>query len=688
MSSCHDTQSPKPGVSTRIEARSKTALAARTTRIALAGQPNMGKSTLFNLLTGLNQHIGNWPGKTVERRSGTCHHAGRDFEIVDLPGTYSLTANSPEEVIAREYILREQPDVVVAVVSAANLERSLYLVSELICLPAPLVIGLNMMDVAVQEGLRVEPEVLQAALGVPVIPMTATRAAGVQELLQAVDDLLAGNCSFSPKIPEIRPDHRLTLATVEQAVAGFVPAPYPPNWVALKLLEGDAEITRRMQVELPLERWELVQQQLRRHEDALLAIASGRYEWIERMIRAAVARPRAGQIGLTQRLDRWAAHPLVGLLILAGMLGLVFWLTFTLGAPLQAWLDTQVVVRLSAWSAAWLASAPSWISGLVANGLIGGVGSVITFLPILVIFFAALAFLEDVGYMARSAYVMDNFMHLMGLHGKSFLPLFLGFGCNVPAVMGTRVIDSRPARLLTIFVAPLVPCTARMAVVAFLAPAFFGAQAVLVSWGLVLLALSLLILTGVALNRTVFRGERSAFVMEMPLYHLPNGRTIGLLVWQRTVSFIKKAGTTILGISVAIWVLSVLPGGSLETSFLASLGRFLEPVGRWMGLDWRLTVALLASFMAKENSIAVLGVIFGTAEGAGLAQTLAATFSPASALAFLTVSMLFIPCAATVAVIRQETGSWRWTLANVALLLAVSVAAGSGVYWLASALVK
>jgi ferrous iron transport protein B len=290
------------------------------------------------------------------------------------------------------------------------------------------------------------------------------------------------------------------------------------------------------------------------------------------------------------------------------------------------------------------------------------------------------------GYMAHSAYVMDNFMYLMGLHGKSFLPLFLGFGCNVPAVMGTRVIDSRPARLLTIFVAPLVPCTARIAVVAFLAPAFFGAQAALVSWGLVLLALFLLFLTGVALNRTVFRGERSAFVMEMPLYHLPNARTIGLLVWQRTVSFIKKAGTTILGISIAIWALSMLPGGALETSFLASLSRFLEPVGRWMGLDWRLTVALLASFVAKENSIAVLGVIFGSAEGAGLAHTLAATFSPASALAFLTVSMLFIPCAATVAVIRQETGSWRWTLANIALLLAVSSAAGSGVYWLASKL--
>ncbi len=679
MSSCHEV--PRPAEQAIRTASQDTAC------IALAGQPNMGKSTLFNLLTGLNQHTGNWPGKTVERRSGSFSYEGHDFEVVDLPGTYSLTANSPEEVIAREYILREHPNVVVAVVSAANLERSLYLVSELICLPAPLVIGLNMMDVAAQEGLRVEPEVLQAALGVPVIPMTATRSIGVRDLLQAVDDLLAGRRTLSPKTPEIRPDHRQALETVQQAVAGYVPAPYPPEWVALKLLEGDAEITRRMQVELPPERWELVQGQLLKHEDALLAIASGRYEWIERMVRAAVARPKAGQIGLTQRLDRWAAHPIGGLFILALMLGLVFMTTFTLGAPVQAWLSTQVILRLSTLAASALAGAPSWLSGLVANGIIGGVGSVITFMPILVIFFAALAFLEDVGYMARSAYVMDNFMHLMGLHGKSFLPLFLGFGCNVPAVMGTRVIDSRKARLLTIFVAPLVPCTARMAVVAFLAPAFFGRQAVLVSWGLVLFSLLVLILTGVALNRTVFSGERTAFVMEMPLYHLPNARTIGLLVWQRTVSFFKKAGTTIFGISIVIWALSVLPGGSLQTSFLASLGRLMEPVGRLMGLDWRLTVALLASFVAKENSIAVLGVIFGTGKGAGLAQTLAATFSPASALAFLTVAMLFIPCAATVSVIRQETGSWRWTLANILLLLVVSVAAASGVYWIAARLV-
>jgi ferrous iron transport protein B len=316
---------------------------------------------------------------------------------------------------------------------------------------------------------------------------------------------------------------------------------------------------------------------------------------------------------------------------------------------------------------------------------------VLTFLPILVIFFAAFSLLEDVGYMARAAYVMDNFMHWMGLHGKSFLPLFLGFGCNVPAVIGTRVIDSWPARLLTILIAPLVPCTARMAVVAFLAPAFFGPQAALVSWGLVVLPLIVLILSGVALNWLLFKGERSAFIMEMPLYHIPNWRTVGLLVWQRSLSFVKKAGTLILVMSVGVWILASLPGGDLENSYLARLGQLLEPLGRGMGMDWRLVVALLTSFPAKENAIATLGVLYGrvgpnAGDGTSLAQTLAGTYSPAVALAFLTVTMLFIPCTATVAAIRQETGSWKWTWLNLGLMLSISITAGAAVFALARAL--
>jgi ferrous iron transport protein B len=280
---------------------------------------------------------------------------------------------------------------------------------------------------------------------------------------------------------------------------------------------------------------------------------------------------------------------------------------------------------------------------------------------------------------------MDNFMHMMGLHGKSFLPLFLGFGCNVPSILGTRVIDSKPARFLTILIAPLVPCTARMAVVAFLAPVFFGANAIFVSWGLVLVSLLMLVLSGSLLNRIIFKGQRSAFIMEMPLYHVPNSRTIGLLIWQRSLSFLKKAGTTILAMALVIWALSMLPSGDLNQSYLVQFGKLVEPIGQWMGFDWRLTVALITSFPAKENAVATLGVLFGSSPDAALAQTLTSTFSVASALSFLVVTMLFIPCMATVAVIRQETNSWGWTLLNIALLLIISIAAGAGVYHLAAA---
>ncbi len=652
------------------------AIRERPILVALAGQPNVGKSTLFNLLTGLHQHVGNWPGKTVERKEGYFTFNGHSYRLVDLPGTYSLTAHSPEELIAREFIVQERPDVVVALVDAAALERSLYLVAELLPLPAPVVVALNMMDVAQQEGIQVEPEVLQAALGAPVVPMSATRGVGVQELLETVERMARGDLPYTPRLPQIRQDHQEVLEVIEREITGHVPEPYPREWVALKLLEGDPEITRMMRGALPPERREEVQAILRAHDDAQVAVASGRYEWIGRMVRAAVTRPRVGQIGLTERLDRWATHPFWGLVILAGILGLVFWLTYTVGAPLQGLLETYLVGTLADGARSLLSGAPAWLSGLLADGIIGGAGAVLTFLPILVIFFAAMAFLEDVGYMARAAYMMDGFMHLIGLHGKSFLPLFLGFGCNVPAILGTRVIESRRARLLTILLAPLVPCTARMAVIAFLAPAFFGPAAPLVAWGLILLSMGTLALAGIALNGLLFRGRRSAFIMELPLYHLPNGRTIGLSVWQRTGAFVRKAGTVILVVSVVIWALSVLPGGDVEASYLAQLGKSVEPVGRLMGLDWRLTVALLSSFIAKENSIATLGVLFRTGEEEGLADSLATTYSIATALAFMVVQLLFIPCVATVAAIRQEAGSWRWTVFSIVLLLVISLLAG------------
>ena len=648
--------------------------------VALAGQPNVGKSTVFNLLTGLNQRVGNWPGKTIEQKVGACRYNDRALRVVDLPGIYSLTANSPEEVIARDFIIKEKPDVVVAIIGAATLERNLYLVSELLSLPAPVVIGLNMMDVAERERIRIEPQVLQAAIGVPVVPMVATRNQGVRDLIAAVEAVVDGRFEYEPRRPQIRKDHREVLEQIEALIEDAVPEPYPLRWTALKLLEGDSEMTRLVRERLSDEGWTAVHAILLEHEDAVIAIASGRYDWIGRMTRAALFRPQAGQITLTERWDRLATHPIWGLGLLAVALTLIFGLTYSLGGPLQEALDAHVIGSLADWLTATLSGGPPWLTGLLVDGVLAGAGTVLTFVPILIIFFASMALLEDLGYMARAAYVMDGFMHLMGLHGLSFLPLFLGFGCNVPSVIGTRIIDGPRARLLTILLAPLVPCTARMVVVAFLAPIFFGSYATLVSGGLILMSLVVVAVVGVAINKLVLRRERVAFIMELPLYHIPNARTIAFSVWQRTLEFISKAGSIILIVSVVLWALSVFPGEA-EESALALIGRQLEPVGQLMGLSWKMVLALLTSFLAKENAIATLGVLYGVGEGGlGLQEALAGAVSPAAALSFLVVQMLFIPCAATLAVIRQETGSWKWTLFELGLMLAISVTGGVAVF--------
>jgi ferrous iron transport protein B len=429
------------------------------------------------------------------------------------------------------------------------------------------------------------------------------------------------------------------------------------------------------------ERWEAVHTILKQHEDAFLAVAGGRYEWIGRMMRAAVVRPPTGQIALTDRLDRIATHPILGLILLMVVFGLVFWLTYALASPIQTWLDTDAASVVKAWLQLVLADAPRWVVSLLLDGVIAGVGTVLTLLPILVVFFAALVLLEDTGYLARAAYIMDRFMHPMGLHGKSCLALYMGFGCNVPAVLGARVVEAERGRLLTILLTPLVPCAARLAVLAFLTPIFFPHNPALVSWSLV--ALNLLVLAGIGVlaNRTLFHGEQMAFIMELPLYHLPNLRTISLQVWHRTLAFIRHAGTIILAVSVAVWILASFPGPTIEQSLLAGLGRLLAPLGQLMGLDWRMMVALLTSFLAKENTIATLGVLYYTGEGEiSLAQALAGDLSPVSALAFLIVQMLFIPCVATVAIMFQETGSWRWTIFSIVLLLVISFGVGIAIY--------
>jgi ferrous iron transport protein B len=641
--------------------------------IALTGQPNVGKSSLFNSLTGLNQHVGNWSGKTVECKVGEFTFQDTAFTIVDLPGTYSLTASSEEERLARDYILKECPELIIAVVNAATLERSLYLVAELLLLPVPVIVALNMTDVAEREGIHVEPKVLEAALGIPVVPMVASRGSGLTELKETLQRLASHEISFQPRRPAILPAHQAVLDQLRGLIDPFVPPAYPEEWVALKLLEGDEELTGMMKSAMTAEAWEPVHALLYQHEDAILDIAGARYEWVARIIRAAVIEPRVTRVGLTSRLDRLLTHPLWGTILLIALLGGVFFLTYKVGSPLQNWLSRGIGQLAQIMRVGWV-NGPAWLVEFFAGGVLGGLGMVLTFLPILVIFFAILGFLEDTGYMARAAYLSDRWMHMMGLHGKSFMPILLGFGCNVPAIMGTRIIESKRARLLTTLLIPLVPCTARMAVIAILAAVFFGPNAFWISWGLVGFSLLILAGLGVVLHHFFFENEHVPFIMELPLYHLPNLKTIGIYTWENVLGFLKKAGTTILVATLIVWALAYFPHGDVMTSYLGMAGKSLEPVGKWMGLPWPVLVALLTSFIAKENTVATLGVLYGDL------AVLNTVIAPAAGLAFLVFQMLFIPCVATVAAIRQETRSWKWTLTSVGMQLALSLGVAVVVY--------
>jgi ferrous iron transport protein B len=643
-------------------------------RIALAGQPNVGKSTVFNLLTGLNQHVGNWTGKTVEQKTGAFSCRGTRCSIVDLPGTYSLSANSEEELIAREFIIKERPDLVVAVVDAATLERNLYLVAELLLLPSPVLLVLNMMDVAEKEGIRVEPAVLEKAIGIPVVPMAASRGQGVEELQDAIAAMLERRAEYGPNLPSILPAHKPVLEEARHLIEGYVPEPYPPDWAALKLLEGDEALSAALKERMPPEAWKAVNALLYKHEDAVLDIAGARYQWIGRMVRAAVVEPPASRTGLTARLDRYLTHPAVGTAALILLMGGVFWLTFSIGGPIQGWLGA-VMGELAAALRDAMAGVPPWLRELAAGGVLGGLGMVLTFLPILAIFYLALGLLEDTGYMARAAYLSDRFMHMMGLHGKSFMPIVLGFGCNVPAVLGTRIIESRNARIQTSLLVPFVPCTARLAVVSILAPIFFGKSAFWVTWALVAVNIAIMAVLGLVLHRYAFEDEHVSFIMELPLYHLPNAKTIGIYVWQNILGFLKKAGTVILAASLVVWALSYFPSGRIETSFLGMAGKWLAPASALLGLPWQVFIALLTSFAAKENTVATLAVLYGDI-GAALPSLVTAP----AALGLLAFQMLFVPCVGTIAAIKQETGSKAWTAFSVALMAILSFAVALGIY--------
>jgi ferrous iron transport protein B len=645
--------------------------------VALAGQPNVGKSTIFNILTGLSQHVGNWPGKTVEKKEGVHRADNILIKIVDLPGTYSLTAFSEEEKVARDFIIKEKPDLVVLVLNAAALERGLYLLAEVLLLNRPVVVAVNMLDVASNRGIQIDTKILQDTLGIPVIPMVAKRNSGIKELVVQISSMASCENKFHPQMPEVSSDHLDIYHDILKLVRPYIQEPYTPEWIAVKLMEGDPEVSKMVEDKAQKSARDEIEGLLIKHEDALHAVVNGRYDWIEKVSRTVVSRFKMGQVVLTDRIDHILTRPIFGIPVLLAVMAFVFFLTYAVGVPLQGWLSDQIqhfIKFCEPFTAGW----PAWIGGLLLNGVIGGAGSVLTFLPVLLIFFTVMAVLEDIGYMARAAFVMDRIMHLVGLHGKSFIPMFLGFGCNVPAVLGTRIIETRKARMITLLLIPFVPCTARLAVLTLVSAAIFRENAAYVSWSIVALNIFVLGIAGIFVNKTLWKQD-APFIMELPIYHTPDLKTILMVIWSRTLSFIRKAGTVILGVSLIIWLLSYFPKGVVEESFLASFGKLLQPLGVPLGLDWKMITALLTGLVAKENVVATLGVLYSVGRD-GLSNILPTIMSHESAAAFLVVMMLFIPCAATVAVLKKEMNDNKWFYATIVMTLAVSYLGGIAAY--------
>jgi ferrous iron transport protein B len=650
--------------------------------VALVGQPNVGKSTVFNILTGLSQHVGNWPGKTVEKKEGEHRIGDKLIRMVDLPGTYSLTAFSEEERIARDYIIQEKPDLVVLVLNAAALERSLYLLAEVLLLGRPVVVAINMLDVAQDQGTEVNAKSLQDSLGLPVVPMVARRNVGIKELVEQIVTADASTQrNYQHELPAVADDHLDVYRSILEIVRPHISSPFTPYWMAIKLMEGDPEASAMAKKIIPEVGWRAIQEMLLQHEDALHAVVKGRYDWIEKMTRASVSHFKMGQLVLTDRIDHILTRPVFGIPILLAVMALVFFLTYSVGVPLQNMIEDGMH-SLSQHAAPFLKTWPDWMQGLLINGVIGGAGSVLSFVPILLIFFAIMAFLEDVGYMARAAFVMDRIMHLVGLHGKSFIPMCLGFGCNVPAVLGARIIETRKARMITLLLIPFVPCTARLAVLTLVSAAIFGDKAVFASWLIVALNIAVLGVVGMLVNKTLWKQD-APFIMELPIYHRPDLRTIMIAIRSRIWAFVRKAGTVILGVSVIIWVISYFPTGTVEESWLASLGRLMEPLGVPLGLDWKMITALFTGLVAKETVVATLGVLYSVGDQ-GLASVLPTIMNHASAAAFLVVMMLFMPCVATIAVLKQEMNSNKWFYGAILMTLVISYAGGAAAYHLVS----
>ena len=670
--------------------------------VALAGNPNAGKTTVFNAITGAHHHVGNYPGVTVEKKEGLRQVGDAKVHVVDLPGTYSLTAYSLEEVVARNYVIDEQPDVIIDVVDASNLERNLYLTTQFIELGVPVVICLNMVDVAESMGRSIDIDLLSDLMGVPVVPTVASKGEGVEDLL--LKALEVAEQDLQPAQP-VRYGRELEshIAEITELIedAGGLPV-VPSRWVAIKLLEDDEEVRHDVahQIEGGLELLDRVEH-VRAHleevigDDAELALADRRYGFINGACAEAVTRSDEQAVDWSERIDRIVTSRILGIpIFLLLMLGM-FEMVFQLGAPPMGWLESAF-----GWLGTTVAELlpPGPLQSLIVDGIIGGVGGVLVFVPQIMLLFLAIALLEDSGYMSRAAFVVDKLMHHIGLHGKSFIPMLIGFGCTVPAILATRTLESRRDRLTTMLVAPLMSCGARLPVYVLLAGAFFTpAMAGKVIFGIYLLGVLIAIAMARIFRSTILKGPLTPFVMELPPYRMPTLKGTLLHMWERAWAYIRKAGTVILAASVIIWALLAYPKppegydlqGQPEIAYTAAgrIGQAIEPVIKPLGFDWKIGISLTAGIAAKEVVVSTLATTYsieeteesGT-EAVSDALRRDPVFTPLVAVAMMVFVLIYPPCVAAMTVLWRESGSWRWLVFEVAYTLTLAWVAAFAVY--------
>lgn len=635
--------------------------------IALVGNPNSGKTTLFNALTGSNQHVGNWPGVTVEKKEGKVKYKDESFNIVDLPGTYSLGAYSEDEVVARDFILKGNPDIVINVIDATNIERNLYLTTQLLEMNTKVILALNMMDEAKTKNIDIDLDSLSRKLGIPIIPTIALKEEGLDELLERTHtyihepDYISKDIDYGKDVESELEKLSLLLQDLD--------LDYPVNWTALKVLEKDSNILNLLKEKNSTALNEKILELEDSSFDFELEIIDKRYGFVRNILSDTMTKPEFYEETFIDKLDAIITHKWFGLPIFALIMFTVFQLTFLIGEDILGEFVVGLVEGTGNILISLLTSinAPELFISFISEGLIEGVGAVVEFVPLIMSLYFFIGILEDIGYMARAAYVMDGIMRAVGLQGKTFISMIVGFGCNVPGIMATRTLDNKKDRMIALLINPFMSCGARIPIYLVFIGAFFPNHGGLVMFILYFLGILVALVMAKIFSKTLFKGESSEFIMELPPYRIPALKYVVRDMWEKVWGFLQKAGTIIFAVVSLLWLLARLPLGVepySQGSVLGMIGTFIAPLFKLAGFGtWQASVSLFAGIAAKEAVVAVLGMVYaGVTEGSELTLAIQNAFTPLSAMSFMVMVLLYTPCAAVIATVKSETNSYKWAI--------------------------